>query len=67
MNRLTKAALAGLAVALTGPIGLIAISVYYLRKNYEQQQKQRGRALLSLLGGEHHRGRLACLRYQQCR
>ena len=40
MNRLTKADLAGLAVGLTGPIGLIAIGVYYLRKNNEQQQKQ---------------------------
>ena len=36
MSRLTKAALAGLAVALTGPIGLLAIGVYYLRKNHER-------------------------------
>ncbi len=40
MNRLTRAALAGLAVAITGPVGLIAIAVFYLRKNNEQQQKQ---------------------------
>ena len=52
MNRLTKAALAGLAVALTGPIGLIAIGVYYLRKNYEQQQKQTALLTQSTLTNE---------------
>ena len=37
MNRAMKAALAGIAVVLTGPIGLLAIAVYYLRKQSEQQ------------------------------
>ena len=37
MSRTTKAALAALAVALTGPIGLLAIAVYYLRKQSERQ------------------------------
>ena len=40
MNKLTKAALAGVAVALTGPIGVVAICAYYLRKIYEQNDKQ---------------------------
>ena len=40
MNKLTKAALAGLAVALTGPIGVVAVCAYYLRKIYEQNDKQ---------------------------
>ena len=37
MNKALKAALAGIAVVLTGPIGLLAIAVYYLRKQSEQQ------------------------------
>ena len=37
MNKAVKAALAGIAVVLTGPIGLLAIAVYYLRKQSEQQ------------------------------
>ena len=37
MNKAVKAALAGVAVVLTGPIGLLAIAVYYLRKQSEQQ------------------------------
>ena len=37
MNKALKAALAGIAVALTGPIGLLAIAVYYLRKQSEQK------------------------------
>ena len=40
MNKLTKAALAGVAVALTGPIGVLAIGAYYLRKIYEQNAQQ---------------------------
>ena len=40
INKLTKAALAGVAVALTGPIGVLAIGVYYLRKIYEQNAQQ---------------------------
>ena len=40
MNKLTKAALAGLAVALTGPIAVLAIGAYYLRKIYEQNAQQ---------------------------
>ena len=40
MNKLTKAALAGVAVALTGPIGVVAICAYYLRKIYEQNAQQ---------------------------
>ena len=40
MNKLTKAALAGLAVALTGPIGVVAVCAYYLRKIYEQNAQQ---------------------------
>ena len=39
MNKALKAALAGVAVALTGPIGLLAIAVYYLRKQSEQQSQ----------------------------
>ena len=41
MNKAAKAALAGVAVALTGPIGLLAIAVYYLRKQTEQTEEQR--------------------------
>ena len=41
MNKAVKAALAGVAVALTGPIGLLAIAVYYLRKQTEQTEEQR--------------------------
>ena len=41
MNKAVKAALAGVAVALTGPIGLLAIAVYYLRKQSEQTEEQR--------------------------
>ena len=36
-----KAALAAVAVVLTGPIGLLAIAVYYLRKQSEQTEDQR--------------------------
>jgi len=52
MNRLAKAALAGVAVALTGPIGLIAVAVYYLRKNNELQQKQVALLAQSTLANE---------------
>ena len=31
---------AGLLVATTGPIGILLIGVYYLRKQSEEQQKQ---------------------------
>ena len=41
MNKATKAALAALAVVLTGPIGLLAIAVYYLRKQSEQTAQQK--------------------------
>ena len=41
MNKAVKAALAGVAVVLTGPIGLLAIAVYYLRKQSEQTEEQR--------------------------
>ena len=41
MNKAVKAALAGVAVALTGPIGLLAIAVYYLRRQSEQTEEQR--------------------------
>ena len=37
MSKALKASLAGIAVVLTGPIGLLAIAVYYLRKQSEQQ------------------------------
>ena len=41
MNKPTKAALAAIAVVLTGPIGLLAIGVYYLRKQSEQTAQLR--------------------------
>ena len=40
MNNVTKGALAGLLVVTTGPIGLIAICIYYMRKQHEQSLKQ---------------------------
>lgn len=40
MNNVTKGAIAGLLVVTTGPIGLIAIGIYYLRKQHEQSLKQ---------------------------
>ena len=40
MNNVTKGALAALLVCVTGPIGLIAIGIYYLRKQHEQSLKQ---------------------------
>ena len=40
MNNVTRGALAGLLVVTTGPIGLIAIGIYYLRKQHEQSLKQ---------------------------
>ena len=40
MNPLLKGALVGALVAITGPIGLVALGVYYLRKSQEEQQKQ---------------------------
>ena len=40
MNPALKGALAAALVVLTGPIGLVAIGVYYLRKGQEEQLKQ---------------------------
>lgn len=40
MNKALKGALAGLLVVTTGPIGLVAIGIYYLRKQHEQSLKQ---------------------------
>ena len=40
MNPALKGALAAALVVITGPIGLVAIGIYYLRKSREEQQKQ---------------------------
>lgn len=40
MNPALKGAAAALLVVLTGPIGLVAVGIYYLRKSQEEQQKQ---------------------------
>ena len=40
MNPLLKGALVGALVAITGPIGLIAVGIYYLRKSQEEQKRQ---------------------------
>ena len=40
MNPALKGALAAALVVLTGPIGLVAIGIYYLRKSREETQKQ---------------------------
>ena len=40
MNPALKGALAAALVVLTGTIGLLALGVYFLRKNQEEQQKQ---------------------------
>ena len=40
MNPALKGALAAALVVLTGPIGLLAQGIYYLRKSREEQQKQ---------------------------
>jgi len=40
MNSATKGALMGALVVLTGPIGLVAVGVYYLRKSQEEHKRQ---------------------------
>ena len=40
MSKFMKGALAGLLVAVTGPFGLVAIAIFYLRKQHEQSLKQ---------------------------
>jgi len=40
MNKATKGALAAALVVATGPIGLIAIGIYFLRKQHDQQKRQ---------------------------
>ena len=40
MNKALKGAIAGLLVVTTGPIGLIAIVIYYARKQHEESLKQ---------------------------
>ena len=40
MNPALKGALAAVLVVVTGPIGLIAVGVYYLRKSQEEQKRQ---------------------------
>ena len=39
MNKATKGALMGGLVVLTGPIGLIAVGIYFLRKQHDEQKR----------------------------
>ena len=40
MGSAMKGAAAALLVVLTGPIGLLAIGVYFLRKSHDEQKRQ---------------------------
>ena len=40
MNSAVKGALAAGLVVLTGPFGLLALGVYFLRKSHDEQKRQ---------------------------
>ena len=40
MNSAVKGALAAGLVVLTGPFGLLALGIYFLRKSHDEQKRQ---------------------------